>query len=330
MAYGVARALLFLLPPERAHALTLSAVRTLGRISSPRSGASIATMGLAFVNRVGLAAGFDKNGTALDGWFALGFGHVEVGTVTPRPQPGAPLPRVFRLPACHALINRMGFPNEGAERIAARLGSRQRAGIVGVNIGKNAATPLDRAVDDYLFCLRVLYPVADYVAVNVSSPNTAGLRSLQDAEQLGPLLSALAEESRVLEKRSSRRVPLLLKLSPDLADEELRRAGAIAAATPIAGVIATNSTLSREGVPAEPPANEAGGLSGRPLLSKSLGTVRTLRATVGPAMPIFGVGGVASVADARLMRAAGADLVQIYTGLVYRGPRLVRELANAL
>jgi len=224
----------------------------------------------------------------------------------------------------------MGFPSEGAERIAARLRLRQRAGIVGVNIGKNAATPFERAVDDYVFCLRMLYPVADYVAVNVSSPNTAGLRSLQHAEQLSPLLSALAAEARALERRYSRPVPLLLKLSPDLADEELRKAGAVATTTPIAGVIATNSTLAREGLSAEPFARQAGGLSGRPLLSKSVRTVRTLRATCGPTMPIFGVGGVASVTDARLMREAGADLVQIYTGLVYQGPRLVRELADAL
>jgi dihydroorotate dehydrogenase len=234
------------------------------------------------------------------------------------------------LPAFNALINRMGFPNEGVERVAVRLALRERAGIVGVNIGKNAATPLDRAIDDYVFCLRAVYPVADYVTVNVSSPNTAGLRSLQGPEQLGPLLSALLEESRALETRYSRRVPLLLKLSPDSPDEELQKAGAVATSVPLAGIIATNSTLSRDGLSAEPLAQQAGGLSGRPLFEKSLRTVKILRATIGPTMPIVGVGGVASIADACLLREAGADFIQVYTGLVYQGPRLVRELADGL
>lgn len=331
MGYEIARIPLFLLPPERAHALALSAVRMLGRFSHSRPPATpVTAMGLSFANRVGLAAGFDKSGTAVDGWFALGFGHVEVGTVTPRPQRGAPKPRLFRLSAAEALINRMGFPNDGAEHLAARLRMRRRAGIVGVNIGKNATTPLGRAVDDYVFCLRALHAVADYVAVNVSSPNTAGLRSLQDPAQLTPLLSALAEEALALEKHYSRRVPVLLKLSPDLSEEELRTAGSVAMSTRITGIIATNSTLSRNGVSGEALTREPGGLSGRPLLNKALTAVRTLRAAVGPSMPIVGVGGVSSVADARLLREAGADLIQVYTGLVYQGPRLVRELAAAL
>ena len=332
MVYQVARSALFRLSPEKAHSLTLNGVRMLGRIK-PRPRATeppIRMMGLAFSNRVGLAAGFDKNGVAVDGWFSLGFGHVEIGTVTPKPQPGNPLPRVFRLPDHEGIINRMGFPNDGAERVADRLRSRRTSGVVGVNIGKNAVTPLDRAIDDYIFCLRAVFAVADYVTVNVSSPNTAGLRSLQDVDHLVPLLSGILEESRLLESRHSRRVPLLVKLSPDLSEAELRRSATAAASVPVAGIIATNTTVSRESVPGHPLAGETGGLSGRPLFSKSCAAVRILRETVGPKMPIIGVGGVASASDARRLREAGADLVQLYTGMIYQGPRLVRELVEAL
>ena len=332
MIYRLARSALFLLPPEKAHALTLGAVRVRGRLIHPRaqSGNPIQVMGLSFSNRVGLAAGFDKNAVAVDGWFSLGFGHVEVGTVTPKQQPGNPPPRVYRLASHEAIINSMGFPNDGAERAAVRLRSRRRSGVVGVNIGKNATTPLERAVDDYLFCLRTVFPVADYVTVNVSSPNTAGLRSLQETEQLVPLLSGVVSESRELEKRQGRRVPVVLKISPDLAPDELREVARAAASIPVAGIIATNTTLSRDAVAGHPSAQEAGGLSGRPLFAKSCAAVRTLREELGPAMPIIGVGGVTSAADARTLREAGADLVQAYTALVYRGPRLVHELAAAL
>jgi len=335
MLYRAARSALFLLPPETAHALTLDAVRWLGRFTPRRSTkqpAPLSLLGLTFRNRIGLAAGFDKNATAVDGWFSLGFGHVEVGTVTPQPQPGNPAPRVFRLPDAEAIINRMGFPNDGAECIAARLRARSRrdAGVVGVNIGKNAATPLERAIDDYVACLRAVYPVADYVTVNVSSPNTVGLRTLQDAEQLVPLLSGLLQESRTLKARHSRHVPLLVKISPDLSEDELRATASALASVPVAGVIATNTTLARDGVLDHPLANESGGLSGRPLLAKSRTAVRILRQTLETSIPIIGVGGVGSPSDAQLLRDAGADLVQLYTGLVYRGPRLIRELAHAL
>jgi dihydroorotate dehydrogenase len=332
MAYRVARSALFLFPPEKVHALTLGAVRLRGHLISPRTqpGDSIDLMGLSFSNRVGLAAGFDKNAVAVDGWFSLGFGHVEVGTVTPRPQPGNPRPRVFRIARYGAIINRMGFPNEGAERAAARLRSRRAPGVVGVNIGKNATTPLERAVDDYLLCLRTVFPVADYVTVNVSSPNTAGLRSLQDTEQLVPLLSAVVAESRELERRHGRHLPVLLKISPDLTTPELREVARAAASIPVAGIIATNTTISRDSLGGDPRAQEAGGLSGQPLFAKSSAAVRTLREALGPAMPIIGVGGVTSAEDARILRSAGADLVQAYTAMVYRGPRLVHELAEAL
>ncbi|HEY0341860.1 MAG TPA: quinone-dependent dihydroorotate dehydrogenase [Steroidobacteraceae bacterium] len=330
--YHVARSALFRLSPEKAHSLTLNAVRMLGAVKPrPRTTEPpIRLMGLTFSNRIGLAAGFDKNGVAVDGWFSLGFGHVEIGTVTPKPQPGNPLPRVFRLPDHEGIINRMGFPNDGAEVVATRLRSRRTSGVVGVNIGKNAVTPLDRAIDDYIFCLRAVFTVADYVTVNVSSPNTAGLRSLQDVDHLVPLLSGILEESRVLESRHSRRVPLLVKLSSDLTEEELRRSATAAASVPVAGIIATNTTISRESVPGHPLAAETGGLSGRPLFPKSCAAVGILRETLGPKIPIIGVGGVASAMDARRLREAGADLVQLYTGMVYQGPRLVRELADAL
>lgn len=332
MIYRLARMPMFLLGPERAHAITLRGLQLLGKIAtrpvSPHSQVSV--MGLSFVSRVGLAAGFDKNGTAVSGLFALGFSHVEVGTVTPRPQPGAPKPRVFRLKASEGLINRMGFPSEGVERVVARLRSQHRAGVVGVNIGKNATTPLARAVDDYVLCLRTVFQVADYIAVNVSSPNTAGLRSLQDTDQLLPLLSALAEESSRLQTRYSRHVPLLLKLSPDLLESELGKAAAVAASTGMAGIIATNTTLSRDGVGSDPLSNEPGGLSGRPLFQKSLRAVRFLRQVLRPDLALVGVGGVASPSDAQLMREAGADLIQIYTSLVYQGPRLVQKLAQSL
>jgi dihydroorotate dehydrogenase len=332
MFYRLARSALFLLPPEKAHALTLGAVRLRGKLLAPpaQPGAPITLMGLSFSNRIGLAAGFDKNAVAVDGWFSLGFGHIEIGTVTPKPQPGNPGPRVYRLASHEAIINRMGFPNDGAERAAARLRSRHRPGVVGVNIGKNAATPLERAVDDYLFCLRTVFPVADYVTVNVSSPNTAGLRSLQDTEQLVPLLSGVVAEARELERRHGRRVPVVLKISPDLTAPELRELARAAASIPVAGIIATNTTISRDGVTGHPRAEEPGGLSGPPLFAKSSAAVRTLREELGPAMPIIGVGGVASAADARTLRQAGADLIQAYTAMVYRGPRLVHELAETL
>jgi len=332
MVYPLARSALFLLPPEKAHALTLGAVRLRGKVIPPQppAGGPINVMGLSFSNRIGLAAGFDKNAVAVDGWFSLGFGHVEVGTVTPRPQAGNPRPRIYRLTGDEAIINRMGFPNDGAERAAARLRSRHSSGVVGVNIGKNATTLLERAIDDYLFCLRTVFPVADYVTVNVSSPNTAGLRSLQDPEQLVPLLSGVVAEAHELQRRHGRRVPVVLKISPDLTTAELREVAGAAASIPVAGIIATNTTITRDGLESRRRVPETGGLSGRPLFAKSSAAVRVLRERLGPDMPIIGVGGVSSAADARALRQAGADLVQAYTALVYRGPRLVHELADAL
>jgi dihydroorotate dehydrogenase len=324
MWYRAIRPALFALDPERAHQLALNALRLAGQ-GAPlrvRSGRPVECMGLRFPNRVGLAAGFDKNATAVDGLGSLGFGFLEVGTVTPRPQPGQPRPRLFRLGASGALINRLGFPNDGAEQVAARLRHRKYRGIVGVNIGKNASTPLQRALDDYVSCLRAVRNVADYVVVNVSSPNTAGLRDLQGRALLEPLLSALlAERMRAL--------PLLVKISPDLSDAELRDVTTLLKKLPLDGVVATNTTLGRSGLGPAGSA-QAGGLSGRPLQPLSLRTVAALREQLGPGFPIIGVGGIDSAGAARAMREAGADLIQVYTGLIYRGPALVRQCVRAL
>ena len=286
-------------------------------------------MGLRFPNRVGLAAGFDKNASALDGLGSLGFGFIEVGTVTPRAQPGQTRPRLFRLPAAEALVNRLGFPNEGAEKVAARLRKRAYRGVVGVNIGKNATTPLARAIDDYVSCFRTVRQVADYVVVNVSSPNTAGLRDLQARELLEPLLSALLHEREQTQSERARALPLLLKISPDLSDAELQDIAALLKRLPLDGVVATNTTLSREGLNA-PASSQTGGLSGRPLQPLALRVVANLRASLGPAFPIIGVGGINSAQAALAMRAAGADLIQIYTGLIYRGPALISQCIRAL
>jgi dihydroorotate dehydrogenase len=318
---------LFALEPEKAHQLALNALRLAGRSGAKlHSAGAIECMGLRFPNRVGLAAGFDKNATALDGLGSLGFGFIEVGTVTPRAQPGQPRPRLFRLPAANALINRLGFPNDGAAAVAARLRHRKYRGIVGVNIGKNAATPTERALDDYVSCLRTVRQVADYIVVNVSSPNTAGLRDLQARKYLEPLLSALLEERGKAQPGRERPPPLLLKVSPDLADGELRDIAALLKSLPLDGVVATNTTLSRHGV--SEASAQAGGMSGVPLRPLALRTVAALRSQLGPDFPIIGVGGIDSTESARAMRAAGADLIQLYTGLIYRGPALIRRLSQ--
>jgi dihydroorotate dehydrogenase len=327
MWYPLARTALFRLDPERAHQLALEGLRALGRLGSVAPPGSPATlMGLRFPNRVGLAAGFDKNAIAIDGLGALGFGFIEVGTVTPRPQPGQQRPRVFRIPRAGALVNRLGFPNDGAAVIVARLAKRRYRGILGVNLGKNADTPLSQAAEDYLAGYRAVRSVADYVTVNISSPNTAGLRDLQSPHQLGPLLSKLIAER---DTHQDRYLPILVKVSPDLSQTELSEIAALLLALRIDGVVATNTTLARSGVSGHIAA-ESGGLSGRPLRERALSTVAMLRKLLGADFPIVGVGGIDSPESALAMRHAGADLIQIYTGLVYRGPRLVRRCAQAL
>ena len=338
--YALTRRLLFKLDPERAHEWTLDALAALqggaGRMlwSCPRIDDPVTLAGLRFPNRIGLAAGLDKNGRCIDGLGALGFGFIEVGTVTPLAQPGNPRPRMFRLPDAEALINRLGFNNDGLAAFVANVqrASRFRAsgGVLGLNIGKNAATPIERAADDYLSALTGVYPHADYVTVNISSPNTKNLRALQSDAALDALLDALQSCKAALARQHGRQVPMFVKIAPDLDDVQVRLIAATLRANGIDGVIATNTTVSRDAVRGLPHADEQGGLSGAPLRDASNRVIAMLRAELGGAYPIIGVGGVLSGADAVAKRAAGADLVQVYTGLIYRGPALVAECARAL
>jgi dihydroorotate dehydrogenase len=330
MWYRPVRSALFRLEPERAHRLALAAARLAVALPPLRSALHpVELMGLRFANRVGLAAGFDKNAEAVDGLARLGFGFIEVGTVTLRPQAGRPLPRLFRIPARDALINRMGFPNVGAQMVLARLRRRRYRGVLGVNIGKNADTPIASAVDDYIACLRMLGPVADYIAVNVSSPNTASLRQLQEPQRLEPLLSALLAERQVLVRSCGRPLPILLKVSPDLDPQGAQGLVDVARRLPIDGLIVANTTLQwTRGADYE--VEGGGGLSGAPLHPLALAAVSALRSLLGPKPLIIGVGGIDSPEKALAMRHAGADLVQLYTGLIYRGPSLIARCASAL
>ncbi|MDO8346666.1 MAG: quinone-dependent dihydroorotate dehydrogenase [Rugosibacter sp.] len=331
--YSLVRPLLFALEPEQAHELTLKLLAASSSLPGPQAKESsdtvIRVMGLDFPNRVGLAAGLDKNGVAVDGLARLGFGFLEVGTVTPRPQPGNPLPRLFRLPRQQAIINRMGFNNLGIDALVERLGQARYKGILGINIGKNFDTPMERAVDDYLICLDKAYSHADYVAINISSPNTKNLRQLQGAEELDALLTALKTRQQILADRHSRYVPIALKIAPDLDAEQIADVADALRRHRIDAVIATNTTLSREGVEQSPLAAEAGGLSGAPLFERSTAVVRTLARALAGEVPIIAAGGITTGARARAKLEAGAVLVQIYSGLIYRGPALVRECIAA-
>ena len=338
MSYQHLRRLLFLLPPETAHQLALWGLRAWGSMApetTPREagkglGAPAQVMGLSFPNRVGLAAGLDKDAVAVRGLAGLGFGFIEVGTVTPLPQPGNPKPRLFRSVPDAALINRMGFNSAGLEamtRRLARLRKRPLRALLGVNIGKNRDTPLERAVDDYRICLTAVAPFADYVTVNLSSPNTPGLRQLQTASSAAELLGELDAERNAIAENTGRRVPLAVKVAPDLDEEELREIASVIQSTNMDCVIAGNTTLSRPDSLRQEFAQEQGGLSGAPLTPLALRSVETLRkCLLGEHFPIIGVGGIAGRQEALKMLAAGADLVQIYTGFVYLGPSLVKEL----
>ena len=342
--YALTRPFLFGLDPEAAHDLTMASLARLQNTPAmclwrqQRVADPVTVAGLQFPNRVGLAAGLDKNGQCIDGLGAMGFGFIEVGTVTPLAQPGNAKPRMFRIPEKRALINRLGFNNQG---LAAFLANVQRArsfrasgGLLGLNIGKNAATPIDRAVDDYIACLDGVYAHADYITVNISSPNTQNLRALQSDAALDALLSALQARRQQLAKQHPKAhgkpVPMFVKIAHDLDEAQVGVIAASLQKNGIDGVIATNTTVARDAVQGLPHAQETGGLSGSPVLQASNRVIRQLRTALGAGYPIIGVGGVMSGADARSKLEAGADLVQIYTGLIYRGPELVNEAATAL
>lgn len=339
LLYALLRPLLFSLDPERAHHLTLPALKRAaawgltGMLGKPAANPRT-VMGVTFPNPVGLAAGLDKDGAFIDGLAALGFGSIEVGTVTPRAQAGNPKPRMFRLPAANAVINRMGFNNGGVDAFVANVQAsrfyQDRQGVLGLNIGKNADTPIERAADDYLHCLEKVYPYASYVTVNISSPNTKNLRQLQGASEIDALLSQLKQAQQRLADQHKRYVPLALKIAPDMDNEQIKNIAEALIRHGIDGVIATNTTTSRDAVQGMVHGAEAGGLSGAPVFHLSNQVIRGLKAELGDALPIIGVGGIFSGADAKAKIDAGAALVQVYTGLIYRGPALVKECAASL
>jgi dihydroorotate dehydrogenase len=332
--YSLLRPALFALDPETAHDLTIAALSKAGPLAGlscgKTAGRAVEVMGLKFPNPVGLAAGLDKNGEAVDGFAALGFGFLEIGTVTPRPQPGNPRPRLFRLPAAEAIINRMGFNNHGVAALVENVKRAKYRGILGINIGKNADTPIERAADDYLACLSAVYAHASYVAVNISSPNTRNLRDLQGANALDGLLSQLKKRQDELAQTHGRHVPVALKIAPDLDGDQLAAIADLLRRHRMDAVIATNTTLARDKVAHLAHGQEGGGLSGAPLREKSTAVIRELSGLLQGEVPIIGVGGILCGADAREKISAGAKLVQVYTGLIYRGPGLVRECVQAL
>jgi len=325
---------LFRMDAEKAHEWTTRMLRlshTFGMVRSvaPPSAHPVECLGLKFPNWLGLAAGMDKSASCVDAWGALGFGFVEVGTLTPRPQPGNPKPRLFRLPEHEALINRMGFNNPGIHSAVKRLAKRRTKAVVGVNIGKNFDTPNDAAVNDYLYGLKVAYPVADYIAVNISSPNTKGLRDLQAEEAIRTLLAALKTEQAKLQKEHGKMVPMLVKIAPDLETAQIQALARVFNELAVDGVIATNTTISREAVAGHALANETGGLSGLPVRQRSTEVLAEFRELLRPEAVLIGGGGILSAADAQAKRAAGAELVQIYSGLIFRGLDLISEVAGA-
>lgn len=332
MLYELARPLLFALDAENAHTLTLKGLARVGRLLSPAAvppTSPVRVMGIDFPNRVGLAAGLDKDGEAIDGLARLGFGSIEIGTVTPRPQPGNPRPRMFRLPEVRGIINRMGFNNHGVDALIANVRAAKYRGLLGINIGKNVDTPIENAVDDYLKCLDAVYPLAHYVTVNISSPNTQNLRALQGATELDGLLGALKTAQHRLSDTHGRYVPLALKIAPDLEDAQITTIADALRRHRIDAVIATNTTIARDKVKGLRHGNEQGGLSGAPVREASTRVVKALATALADEVPIIGVGGILSARDAREKIDAGAKLVQVYSGLIYRGPALVRECVEA-
>lgn len=334
--YGLARPFLFALDAEIAHGLGLKAIEAAYRsginplLAAPTKPLPVHAFGITFPNPVGLAAGLDKNGAHIDALTALGFGFIEIGTITPRPQDGNPKPRMFRLPDQQAVINRLGFNNLGVDALVRNVERAHRRGVLGINIGKNANTPNERAVDDYLFCLERVYALADYVTVNISSPNTSGLRDLQQGDVLREFIGALRERQEQLAGQHGKRIPMLVKIAPDLDDAQIDAIAATLLDTGVDGIIATNTTISRAQIHGHCLEHESGGLSGKPLYAKSTAVLSRLHARVGERMPLIGVGGILSDADAVAKIAAGAALVQFYTGLIYRGPKLIAESVEAI
>ncbi len=335
--YHVARPFLFGLDAERAHTLGLKSIDLAWRTGTSRLLAQrpeplpTRAFGLTFPNPVGLAAGLDKNGAHIDALLALGFGFVEVGTVTPRPQAGNPKPRMFRLPEHNAIINRLGFNNEGVDALVRNVERAQRKhGLLGINIGKNKDTPNEDAASDYLHCLERVYPLADYITINISSPNTAGLRELQEEQALRQLIGSLRDAQETLGAQHGKRVPLLVKVAPDLSDADIDAMTRVLSDLSVDGVIATNTTVTRVGVQNHALAGETGGLSGAPLKEQATLVLRRLRTRLPESIPLIGVGGILSGADAVAKTVAGATLVQCYTGLIYRGPELIRESVETI
>lgn len=339
LLYALTRPILFSMDPENAHTLTMKSLRAAqsmgltGLISKPKPDPHT-VMGITFPNPVGLAAGLDKDGTYMDGVAAMGFGSLEIGTVTPRPQPGNPRPRMFRISESQALINRMGFNNAGVDALVGNVKKSrfylEKKGVLGLNIGKNADTPIDKANEDYLICLRKVYSLADYVAVNISSPNTKDLRQLQGENELDMLLKALKVEQEILANQHNKYIPIAVKIAPDIDEDQIKNIARALVEHKMDGVIATNTTITRDAVKQSPHASQMGGLSGAPVTGMSTDVIRTLKQELNGALPIIGVGGIMTGDDAVEKKDAGADLVQLYTGLIYRGPALVRECADAL
>ncbi len=327
LMYSLLRPFLFCLEPERAHHMALSALRLMPKslFAQPKS-AVVHALGLEFPHPVGLAAGFDKNGAYLDALAKLGFSFIELGTVTPRPQSGNPRPRLFRIPQAQAIINRMGFNNQGVHALLENINRSQYQGILGINIGKNKDTPVDQSVDDYLYCLRQVYSRASYVTVNISSPNTPDLRQLQHGAYFKQLILALCEARAALSDSYQRYVPLVVKLSPDEDDDALKKMADVMLAAGFDGIIATNTTCNHDAVRALPHGHETGGLSGMPLFDRSTNCLRVLKSIVGDEMSLIGVGGISTATNARDKLVSGASLLQVYTGLIYEGPGLVRKL----
>ncbi len=336
LPYSLLRRLLFLLPGERSHTVALSALDALhglhldALIADRPAPDPVRCMGLEFPNPVGLAAGLDKNGEHIDALAALGFGFIEIGTVTPRPQPGNPQPRLFRIPEAQAIVNRMGFNNLGVDYLCARVREADYRGVLGINIGKNKDTPLERAAEDYLSCLERVHGLASYVTINLSSPNTPGLRDLQFGEPLEQLLGQLVARRDALAERHGRRVPLVLKIAPDLAADDIDRVADSARRARMDALIATNTTVSREGVEGLPNAAESGGLSGTPLTRAADAVMARLAFRLAGELPLIGAGGIMSGGDAAARVRSGATLVQLYTGFIYHGPALIGEAGAAI